>query len=76
MLSQSGAECCYVYSTATDDEANAYARFFNPTVGIVEDPATGTAAGPSRLCSSTPDRCPAAALSRSTKVMHSAAPAG
>jgi PhzF family phenazine biosynthesis protein len=26
--------------------AAAYARFFNPTVGIVEDPATGTAAGP------------------------------
>ena len=24
----------------------SYARFFNPTVGIVEDPATGTAAGP------------------------------
>jgi PhzF family phenazine biosynthesis protein len=27
-------------------EAIAYARFFNPTVGIWEDPATGTAAGP------------------------------
>ena len=27
-------------------EASAYARFFNPTVGIGEDPATGTAAGP------------------------------
>ena len=26
--------------------ARAYARFFNPTMGIVEDPATGTAAGP------------------------------
>jgi predicted PhzF superfamily epimerase YddE/YHI9 len=24
----------------------SYARFFNPTVGIAEDPATGTAAGP------------------------------
>ena len=24
----------------------AYTRFFNPTVGIAEDPATGTAAGP------------------------------
>lgn len=24
----------------------AYARFFNPAVGIAEDPATGTAAGP------------------------------
>ena len=27
-------------------DSTAYARFFNPTVGIVEDPATGTAAGP------------------------------
>jgi PhzF family phenazine biosynthesis protein len=30
------------------DEAGAvaYTRFFNPTMGIAEDPATGTAAGP------------------------------
>lgn len=28
------------------DGAVAYARFFNPMVGIAEDPATGTAAGP------------------------------
>jgi PhzF family phenazine biosynthesis protein len=27
-------------------DAVAYTRFFNPTVGIWEDPATGTAAGP------------------------------
>jgi predicted PhzF superfamily epimerase YddE/YHI9 len=26
--------------------AVVYARFFNPAVGITEDPATGTAAGP------------------------------
>ena len=26
--------------------AVAYARFFNPVMGISEDPATGTAAGP------------------------------
>jgi PhzF family phenazine biosynthesis protein len=42
-------EGCYVYShdphNATG-ESIAYARFFNPTVGISEDPATGTAAGP------------------------------
>lgn len=42
-------EGCYVYSheafNATG-ESIAYARFFNPTVGIAEDPATGTAAGP------------------------------
>jgi PhzF family phenazine biosynthesis protein len=29
-----------------DPAAVAYARFFNPTVGIHEDPATGSAAGP------------------------------
>jgi trans-2,3-dihydro-3-hydroxyanthranilate isomerase len=42
-------EGCYVYShdphNATG-ESIAYARFFNPTAGISEDPATGTAAGP------------------------------
>jgi trans-2,3-dihydro-3-hydroxyanthranilate isomerase len=42
-------EGCYVYShdpyNATG-ESIAYARFFNPAVGISEDPATGTAAGP------------------------------
>jgi PhzF family phenazine biosynthesis protein len=31
---------------AADPGAAAYARFFNPTIGIDEDPATGTAAGP------------------------------
>jgi trans-2,3-dihydro-3-hydroxyanthranilate isomerase len=39
-------EGCYVYSRQDTDEVNAYARFFNPTMGISEDPATGTAAGP------------------------------
>ncbi|KAB8196835.1 PhzF family phenazine biosynthesis isomerase [Nonomuraea phyllanthi] len=47
ILAEVGAEGCYVYTTAPGDpEADAYSRFFNPTVGIVEDPATGTAAGP------------------------------
>lgn len=51
VLAGAGAEGCYVYTTAApmgsrDDGAHAYARFFNPTVGITEDPATGTAAGP------------------------------
>lgn len=47
LLGTYGAEGCYVFSTASaDDGADAYARFFNPTVGIAEDPATGTAAGP------------------------------
>ena len=45
LLREAGGEGCYVYSEGTDG-AVAYARFFNPTVGIVEDPATGTAAGP------------------------------
>ncbi len=39
-----GAEGCYVY--ALQDGADPYARFFNPIMGIPEDPATGTAAGP------------------------------
>jgi PhzF family phenazine biosynthesis protein len=49
LLGDAGAQGCYVYTTATDDlspQADAYARFFNPTVGIAEDPATGSAAGP------------------------------
>ena len=38
---------CYVYSLdPVSEEATAYTRFFNPTVGIWEDPATGSAAGP------------------------------
>jgi trans-2,3-dihydro-3-hydroxyanthranilate isomerase len=43
-----GAEGCYLYSPDPVDAASAvaYARFFNPTVGIAEDAATGTAAGP------------------------------
>jgi trans-2,3-dihydro-3-hydroxyanthranilate isomerase len=47
-LRQVGAEGCYLYSRDPVDAAGAvaYARFFNPTVGIAEDPATGTAAGP------------------------------
>lgn len=47
LLAAVEAEGCYIYSTEQrDDGADAYARFFNPTVGIAEDPATGTAAGP------------------------------
>ena len=42
-----GAEGCYLYSPdPVDAGAVAYARFFNPALGITEDPATGTAAGP------------------------------
>ncbi|MBO0787518.1 MAG: PhzF family phenazine biosynthesis protein [Actinobacteria bacterium] len=48
VLRQAGGEGCYLYSRDPVDpvDAVAYARFFNPTVGITEDPATGTAAGP------------------------------
>lgn len=48
LLAAAGAEGCYVYSRAGggSDGHDAYCRFFNPTVGIAEDPATGTAAGP------------------------------
>jgi trans-2,3-dihydro-3-hydroxyanthranilate isomerase len=47
VLREADAEGCYLYSRDPVDPASAaYARFFNPTVGIAEDPATGTAAGP------------------------------
>jgi PhzF family phenazine biosynthesis protein len=48
VLKQAGGEGCYLYSPDPVDpsDAVAYTRFFNPTVGIAEDPATGTAAGP------------------------------
>ncbi|WP_433677613.1 PhzF family phenazine biosynthesis protein [Microbacterium gorillae] len=48
-LASVGTEGCYIYALMHDvdsDAPDAYARFFNPTVGIAEDPATGTAAGP------------------------------
>ncbi len=47
VLADAGAQGCYVYCLLPDSSAAAaYARFFNPTVGISEDPATGSAAGP------------------------------
>ena len=46
-LERVGAQGCYLYSLdPLDEQAVAYTRFFNPTVGIREDPATGSAAGP------------------------------
>jgi trans-2,3-dihydro-3-hydroxyanthranilate isomerase len=40
-------EGCYLFTRETvRPDAAAHARFFNPTLGIVEDIATGTAAGP------------------------------
>ena len=48
VLRQAGGEGCYLYSReqAGGSDAVAYTRFFNPVMGIPEDPATGTAAGP------------------------------
>ena len=44
---QFGFEGCYLFTTNDiDAEYIAEARFFNPSIGIDEDPATGTAAGP------------------------------
>ena len=40
------AEGCDVYAFDPNTPETAYARFFNPTVGLCEDAATGTAAGP------------------------------
>jgi PhzF family phenazine biosynthesis protein len=48
VLRAAGAEGCYVYAFDRAAPGTAYARFFNPTVGLWEDAATGTAAGP--LC--------------------------
>lgn len=42
-----GFEGCYLFTTENvDPKYIAEARFFNPGIGIDEDPATGTAAGP------------------------------
>ncbi len=46
VLRNAGAEGCYVYAFDPALPNTAYARFFNPTVGLWEDAATGTAAGP------------------------------
>lgn len=46
VLAASDAQGCYLYTRDVDGAEKAYARFFNPTVGIREDPATGSAAGP------------------------------
>jgi PhzF family phenazine biosynthesis protein len=42
-----GFEGCYLFTTnSADGKYLAETRFFNPGIGIDEDPATGTAAGP------------------------------
>jgi len=47
LLHSLDAEGCYLFTLDTvEPQYAAHARFFNPTLGILEDPATGTAAGP------------------------------
>lgn len=47
LLRALGGEGCYLFTRDTSrHDSAAQARFFNPTLGIVEDIATGTAAGP------------------------------
>lgn len=46
VLRAAGAEGCYLYAHDPQIPEIAYARFFNPTMGLWEDAATGTAAGP------------------------------
>jgi trans-2,3-dihydro-3-hydroxyanthranilate isomerase len=47
ILQAAGAEGCYLFSLdPVSSAAVAHARFFNPSVGLMEDSATGTAAGP------------------------------
>lgn len=46
ILRTAGAEGVYLYAHEPRAPETAYARFFNPTVGLWEDSATGTAAGP------------------------------
>jgi len=47
LLRSVAGQGCYLFSLEPNGaDAIAHARFFNPTVGIWEDPATGSAAGP------------------------------
>jgi PhzF family phenazine biosynthesis protein len=46
LLAETPAEGCYLYALDPASPRHIYARFFNPTVGLWEDAATGTGAGP------------------------------
>lgn len=47
VLRSVGGQGCYVFTMpAALSGPTVFARFFNPSVGIAEDPATGSAAGP------------------------------
>jgi trans-2,3-dihydro-3-hydroxyanthranilate isomerase len=55
MLRAAGGEGCHLYAPdPVEPTSLAYTCFFNPTMGIWEDPATGTAAGPLARCSPSP----------------------
>jgi trans-2,3-dihydro-3-hydroxyanthranilate isomerase len=47
-LANLGTEALYLFTTDTgpNDSATVYTRMFGPGIGIAEDPATGSAAGP------------------------------
>jgi PhzF family phenazine biosynthesis protein len=46
VLKHAQAEGCYIYAFEDHAPEAAFTRFFNPAVGLWEDAATGTAAGP------------------------------
>lgn len=47
LVEGAGGEGVYLYAlNPAEPEADAHTRFVNPVAGIIEDPATGTAAGP------------------------------
>ena len=48
VLRAARSEGCYIYSFYESAPKTACTRFFDPTVGLWEDTATGSAAGP--LC--------------------------
>jgi trans-2,3-dihydro-3-hydroxyanthranilate isomerase len=40
-------QALYIFTTETEDpDATTHARMFAPTLGVAEDPATGSASGP------------------------------
>jgi PhzF family phenazine biosynthesis protein len=47
LLPSAGGQGCYLYALdPAEPDTTAHARFVNPVAGIIEDPATGSAAGP------------------------------
>lgn len=61
VLDDAGGEGCAVFSLdPAEPGAHAHVRFFNPRMGIGEDPATGTAAGPLAVALAQRDLVPPA----------------